>query len=90
VDVDLARINPIGSHMDADPATVLAVLREMKAAGKGVLGMKILGAGDLANQVDRAIAYAGSLDVVDAFTIGFASEKQFDEIAQKLPALSGA
>jgi aryl-alcohol dehydrogenase-like predicted oxidoreductase len=27
VEVDLARINPIGSHMDADPATVVSVLR---------------------------------------------------------------
>ena len=33
VEVDLARINPIGSHMDADPATVVSVLREMRAAG---------------------------------------------------------
>src|SRR5262244_3659954 len=38
VEVDLVRINPIGSHMDADPATVVGVLREMKAAGKGVIG----------------------------------------------------
>jgi 1-deoxyxylulose-5-phosphate synthase len=47
VEVDLARINPIGSHMDADPQTVVSVLREMKAAGKAVIGMKILGQGDL-------------------------------------------
>src|SRR5919108_3180507 len=41
VEVDLTRINPIGSHMDADPGTVTGLLREMKAAGKGVIGMKI-------------------------------------------------
>src|SRR5881396_1319381 len=35
VDVDLARINPIGSHMDASPQEVVNVLKEMKAAGKG-------------------------------------------------------
>jgi aryl-alcohol dehydrogenase-like predicted oxidoreductase len=34
VEVDLARINPIGSHMDADPDTVVGVLRDMRAAGK--------------------------------------------------------
>src|SRR5277367_1489686 len=45
VEVDLARINPIGSHMDADPKTVSEVLRGMKAAGKAVVGMKILGQG---------------------------------------------
>src|SRR6202167_6510199 len=47
VEIDLARINPIGSHMDADPETVVSVLREMKAAGEGVGGMKNLGQGDL-------------------------------------------
>src|SRR6202049_2585158 len=43
VELDLARINPIGSHMDASPQEVVSVLKEMKAAGKGVIGMKILG-----------------------------------------------
>jgi len=34
VEVDLARMNPVGAYMDADPATVLSVLKEMKSAGK--------------------------------------------------------
>jgi aryl-alcohol dehydrogenase-like predicted oxidoreductase len=88
VEVDQARINPIGAQMDADPTTVLKVLAEMKAAGKGIIGMKILGAGAMSNQVDRALAYAGKLDVLDAFTMGFGAAHQFDEIATKLPALS--
>ena len=37
VEIDLARINPIGSHMDADPATVVSVLKDMKSAGKAVV-----------------------------------------------------
>ena len=90
VDVDQARINPIGAAMDADPTTVLRVLGEMKKAGKGIIGMKILGAGAMSNQVDRAMAYAGKLDVLDAFTMGFGARHQFDEIAGKLPALSVA
>ncbi len=49
VEVDFARINPIGSHMNGDPQTVVGVLREMKASGKAVVGMKILGQGDLAH-----------------------------------------
>src|SRR5258708_5548943 len=32
VEVDLARVNPIGASMDADPTTVVGVLREMKAS----------------------------------------------------------
>src|SRR2546421_10832813 len=49
-EVDLARINPIGWHTDADPATVVGVLREMRAAGKGVVGGKILGEGGTPNR----------------------------------------
>jgi aryl-alcohol dehydrogenase-like predicted oxidoreductase len=70
VQVDLARINPIGSHMDANPSTVTSVLREMRAVGKGIIGMKILGQGDMRNRPDEALHYALSLDVLDAFTIG--------------------
>src|SRR4029077_4846346 len=61
VEVDLARINPIQSNMDADPATVLGVLKQMKASGKAVVGMKILGAGDMRNRQDEALKYALSL-----------------------------
>ena len=53
VEVDLARINPAQKYMDADPQTVLAVLKQMKAAGKGVIGMKILGAGTLRSKADE-------------------------------------
>ncbi len=49
VEIDLVRINPVGAHMDADPETVISVIREMKAAGKGIVGMKILGQGALRN-----------------------------------------
>ena len=34
VEIDLARINPIGADMDADPATVVGVLKEMKPPEK--------------------------------------------------------
>src|SRR5437867_5436523 len=61
VEVDLVRINPIGAYMDAAPETVVNVLREMKASGKGIVGMKILGQGDLRGRQDEALKYALSL-----------------------------
>ena len=70
VEVDLVRMNPIGSHMDADPATVLSVIRQMRTQGKGIVGMKILGQGDLRDQQDRALRFALSTGALDAFTIG--------------------
>jgi len=84
VEVDLARINPIGSHMDADPATVVGVLREMKAAGKGVIGMKILGQGDMRDRQDEALKYALSLDVLDAFTIGAESKVEQEDLIRRI------
>ena len=84
VEVDLARINPIGSHMDADPETVLAVLRSMKAAGKAVVGMKILGQGDLSTRPDEALKYALSLGVLDAFTIGAESKGQQEDLIRRI------
>jgi aryl-alcohol dehydrogenase-like predicted oxidoreductase len=86
VEVDLARINPIGSHMDADPQIVVSVLREMKAAGKAVIGMKILGQGDLAQRQDEAIKYALSLGILDAFTIGAESKSQQEDLLRRIAA----
>jgi aryl-alcohol dehydrogenase-like predicted oxidoreductase len=86
VEVDLARINPIGSHMDADPATVVSVLREMKAAGKAVVGMKILGQGDLRTRQDEAIKYALSQGVLDAFTIGAESRAEQEDLIRRVAA----
>jgi len=86
VEVDLARINPIGSHMDADPATVVSVLREMKTAGKGVIGMKILGQGDLRGRQDEALKYALSLGVLDAFTIGAESKAEQEDLIRRIGA----
>jgi aryl-alcohol dehydrogenase-like predicted oxidoreductase len=86
VEVDLVRINPIGSHMDADPDTVVSVLREMKAAGKGIIGMKILGQGDLRNRQDEALRYALSLGVLDAFTIGAESIAEQEDLIRRISA----
>jgi len=87
VDIDLARINPDGILMDSDPTTVINLLRQMKADGKGVIGMKILGEGQLSNAVDRAINHAVRLDSIDAFTIGFTSNTQLDQVMQKIAAV---
>jgi aryl-alcohol dehydrogenase-like predicted oxidoreductase len=88
VEVDLARFNPAGVAMDADPATVVSVLRTMKQKGKGVIGMKILGAGRLRSRVDEALQYALAQDVLDCFTIGAESPAEFQDLLKKIPAAS--
>lgn len=88
VEVDLARINPAQLYMDSDPATVISVLRQMKAAGKGVIGMKILGAGGLRRKPDEALQYALALDCIDCFTIGSESRAEFEDLVKRIPAAS--
>ena len=86
VEVDLARVNPIGAHMDAEPDVVVSVLREMRVAGKGVVGMKILGQGDLRNRQNEALTYALGLGVLDAFTIGAESVNEQNDLMKRIAA----
>jgi aryl-alcohol dehydrogenase-like predicted oxidoreductase len=86
VEVDLARVNPIGSHMDAEPEVVVSVLREMRSAGKGVVGMKILGQGDMRNRQNEALNYALGLGVLDAFTIGAESINEQTDLMKRIAA----
>ncbi len=86
VEVDLVRINPVGAYMDADPDTVLAVLLEMRAAGKGIVGMKILGQGELRHRQDEALRFALSLNLLDAFTIGAESQSEQEDLIRRIAA----
>jgi aryl-alcohol dehydrogenase-like predicted oxidoreductase len=88
VQVDLARINPARVAMDADVATVQGVLRDMKAKGKGIIGMKILGAGRLRNRADECLQFALAQDMVDCFTIGSESREELAGLISKIPAAS--
>src|SRR5436190_125432 len=78
VEVVLARINYAGLHMDAPPEEVIPVLERMHRAGKGVYGMKVMGAGQLGHDAERAMQYALSLDCLDAIVIGMEGEEQID------------
>ncbi len=88
VEVDLARFNPAGVQMDASPAEVLPVLKQMKAAGKGIIGMKILGAGALRRRADECLQYALAHDVIDCFTIGHESIAELNDTVRRIPAAS--
>ena len=62
------------------------MLKEMKTAGKAVVGMKILGQGKLRNRQDEAIKFALSLGVLDAFTIGAESKQEQDDLIRRISA----
>ncbi len=86
VEVDLARINPEGLIMDdKKPDEVASVLEEMHAAGKGIVGMKILGEGRIKTpeRKDASLRYVLGLGTVNAFIIGFESTEQIDDILKR-------
>ena len=70
--------------MDADPETVISVVREMKAAGKGIIGMKILGQGEMRTRQDEALKFALSLGLLDAFTIGAESKDEQEDLIRRI------
>lgn len=90
VQVQLARFNPLGTHMDAPPEVVAPILGEMRAAGRGVLGMKVLALGDLRDRVDDALRHALDSDALDAFTIGCESRAELMDLVRRIPRAGDA
>lgn len=88
VQVDLARINPAGMVMDASVPVVTEVLKDMKSAGKAVIGMKIIGAGKLSSRIDESLKFALSQEYVDCFTIGIQNISQLRDLETRLPRVS--
>jgi predicted aldo/keto reductase-like oxidoreductase len=88
LEVCLCRINPAGVRMDAPVEEVLPVMAELRANGKGVLGMKILGEGQLRDKVDEALRYALTKDAVHAFTVGVESRNELKDLLERIPKVS--
>ena len=84
LDVVLARINPRGVKMDGTPEQITEVLRQAKASGKAVIGMKIFGEGQLKEEKERCIQFAQELGVLDAMTIGFEEPEQIDDVLRMI------
>jgi predicted aldo/keto reductase-like oxidoreductase len=89
--VHLQGINHAGIRMDStNVAEVVAALRQSKANGKGVMGMKILGEGRLRNQIDKTLNFVLNLDCLDCFTIGAANRDELADLIKRMPAASQA
>jgi predicted aldo/keto reductase-like oxidoreductase len=85
VEIDLARINPVGGNkgrMDGTPEQVAACLRAMHDQAKGIIGMKILAEGTLKKPEEQlhSLRFVLGLGCVDAFVIGFESREQINQI----------
>jgi len=82
-----ARINPYGMSMDGPPEKVAPVLKDIHAAGKGVVGMKIIGEGRLRNDDERrdaSVKYALTLGCVDVLNVGCETPAEVDDLAARV------
>jgi predicted aldo/keto reductase-like oxidoreductase len=75
-----ARINATGVDMDGSPDEVVPVLRKIHDAGKGVIGMKLIGQGEFRDDRklrEQSADFVLNLGCVNAMVVGFES---LDEI----------
>ena len=85
VDSVNARINPFQMSMDGPPDKVVPVLRQLHEAGKGVVGMKIIGEGRLRNDPEKraeSVRYVLNLGCVDVLNVGCESTAELDDLAE--------
>ncbi len=87
LDVCLCRINPAGERMDASPEEVMPVMKKLKAAGKGVIGMKVLGEGQLTDRMDECITFALNKSPAHCFTIGCESKNEVKDNIDRIARL---
>jgi 1-deoxyxylulose-5-phosphate synthase len=88
VQVDLARINYEGLIMDSRVPVVVDILKKMKASGKAIIGMKILGNGRLSDHVDQCLEFILAQEYVDCFTIGVENYDQLKDLEKRMPLAS--
>ena len=81
VDVLLARINHNGAKMDNTPEKVMQVLETARKNGKGIIGMKVFGCGDLVKESEReqSLNYVIKSGNVHCMTLGMESKEQVDD-----------
>lgn len=82
VDVVHIRVNPYGESMDRkDPAEIIPVIEKLHGAGKGIIGMKLIGNGKFRNdseKIDASLKYVLGLGTVDMIIVGFELPEQID------------
>ena len=86
VDSVNTRINPFGVKMDAPADQVVPVLHDLHAAGKGVVGMKIIGEGKFRDddaKRDASVKLALELPCVHTMVVGCETPAEVDDLAAR-------
>lgn len=87
VDSINTRINPYGAYMDGPPEKVAPVLKQIHDAGKGVVGMKLVGQGKFRTsdeQRDKSVRWVLGLGSVDTMVVGCENPGEIDDFAARV------
>jgi aryl-alcohol dehydrogenase-like predicted oxidoreductase len=86
VDVLLARINYKGPKMDGTPEEVMQVLETARKNGKGVIGMKVFGMGELVkeDQREKSLNFVIKSGNVHCMTLGLESKEQVEDAVNRV------
>ena len=97
-DVHLVRMNPFAQYMDVDKIEYIPqvekVFRAMHKRSKVLYGMKLIGGSgnrlfqDDKTNIDKSLRFALTRDYLAGFTIGMGSEKELDDIIQRIERLA--
>jgi len=94
VDVIHVRINPFGENMDKkDASLVVPVIEKFHKAGKGVIGMKLIGGGRLKDdpsKIDESLRFVLGLGTVDMLIIGFEKPEHIDDYIRRIRGVQNA
>ena len=85
VQINQVRWNPGRAHMDEEVETARALFKKMRAKGQGMIGMKVVGQGDLLNggrkfSPAECFRFQVESGVVDAFVVGVEATSHVDEL----------
>ena len=85
VELNQVRWNSRASHMDNDVETLRSLFGKMRAKGQGMIGMKVVGQGDIINgsramTPEDCFKFQVASGVVDAFVVGVESIAQVDQL----------
>jgi aryl-alcohol dehydrogenase-like predicted oxidoreductase len=84
VDINMVRWNSQRAHMDARVETVRPLFSQMRLQGQGMIGMKVVGQGDILRRQQKTpeecFRFQIESGVVDAFVVGVESVEQIDQL----------
>ena len=83
----IAFVTSKGTMDKKDPSLIVPVIEKFHKAGKGVIGMKLIGGGKLKDdpeKIDQSLKFVLGLGTVDMIIIGFEKPEHIDNYIERI------